>query len=78
MAPEDLEWLRYRLCAVECHALEKVARGLNNAAAEQARLRGVTREIADFAATQMKGTIEEVGVTTRQLWRMSRPVSMIP
>jgi len=27
----------------------------------------VTREIADFAATQMKGTIEEDGATTRQL-----------
>jgi citrate lyase gamma subunit len=27
----------------------------------------VTREIADFATTQMKGTIEEAGVTTRQL-----------
>ena len=52
---------------VECRALENVARGLNDAAAEQARLRGVTREIADYAATQMKGTIEEVGVTTRQL-----------
>jgi hypothetical protein len=52
---------------VERRALENVARGLNDAAAEQARLRGVTREIADFAATQMKGTIEEAGVTTRQL-----------
>jgi hypothetical protein len=52
---------------VECRALENVARGLNNAATEQARLRSVTREIADFAATQMKGSIEEAGVTTRQL-----------
>jgi hypothetical protein len=47
-------------------ALENVAWGLNDAAAEQARLRGVSREIADFAATQMKGTIEEAGVRTRQ------------
>jgi len=31
------------------------------------RLRSVTREIADFAATQMKGSIEEAGATTRQL-----------
>jgi hypothetical protein len=46
---------------VECCALENVARGLNDAAAEQARLRGTTREIADYAATQMKGTIEEAG-----------------
>jgi hypothetical protein len=67
MDPEDPEWLRYKLSIVECRALENVARGLNDAAAEQARLRGVTREIADFAATQMKGTIEEAGVTTRQL-----------
>jgi hypothetical protein len=67
MDPEDPEWLRYKLSVVECRALENVARGLNDAAAEQARLRAVTREIADFAATQMKGTIEEAGVTTRQL-----------
>jgi citrate lyase gamma subunit len=67
MDPEDPEWLRYKLSIVECRALENVARGLNDAAAEQARLRGVTREIADFAATQMKGTIEDAGVTTRQL-----------
>jgi citrate lyase gamma subunit len=67
MDPEDPEWLRYKLSVVECRALENVARGLNDAAAEQARLRGVTREIADFAATQMKGTIEEAGLTTRQL-----------
>jgi hypothetical protein len=67
MDPEDPEWLRYKLSVVECRALENVARGLNDAAAEQARLRGVTREIADYAATQMKGTIEEAGVTTRQL-----------
>ena len=67
MDPEDPEWLRYKLSVVECRALENVARGLNDAAAEQARLRAVTREIADFAATQMKGTIEEAGLTTRQL-----------
>ncbi len=67
MDPEDPEWLRYKLSVVECRALENVARGLNDAAAEQARLRGVTREIADFVATQMKGTIEDAGVTTRQL-----------
>ena len=52
---------------VECRALENVARALNDAAAEQARLRGVTREIADYAATQMKRTIEEAKVTPRQL-----------
>jgi citrate lyase gamma subunit len=67
MDPEDPEWLRYKLSVVECRALENVARGLNDAAAEQFRLRGVTREIADYAATQMKGTIEEAGLTTRQL-----------
>lgn len=67
MDPEDPEWLRYKLSVVECRALENVARGLNDAATEQARLRVVTREIADFAAAQMKGTIEEAGLTTRQL-----------
>lgn len=67
MDPEDPEWLRYKLSVVECRALENVARGLNDAATEQTRLRSVTREIADYAATQMRGTIEETGVTTRQL-----------
>jgi len=67
MDPEDPEWLRYKLSVVECRALENVAQGLNDAAAEQSKLRGVTREIADYAATQMKGTIEEAGLTTRQL-----------
>jgi hypothetical protein len=67
MDPEDPEWLRYKLSVVECRALENVAQGLMGAAAEQARLRGVTREVADFAATQMKGAIEEAGLTTRQL-----------
>jgi len=37
-----IRWLRYKLSVVECRALENVARGLNDAAAEQARLRGVT------------------------------------
>jgi hypothetical protein len=37
MDPEDPEWLRYKLNVVECRALENVARGLNDAAAEQAR-----------------------------------------
>ena len=67
MDPEDPEWLRYKLSVVECRALENVARGLNDAATEQPRLRSVTREIADYAATQMKGTIEEAGLMTRQL-----------
>ena len=67
MDPEDPEWLRYKLSIVECRALENVARSLNDAAAEQARLRSVTREIADYAATQLKGTIQEASVATRQL-----------
>ena len=78
MDPGDPEWLRYKLSVVECRALENMARGLNDAATEQARLRGVTREIADYAATQMKGTIEEAGVTIRQLLKESRPVSIFP
>src|SRR5271163_1911325 len=67
MDPEDPEWLRYKLSVVECRALENVARSLNDAASEQARLRGVTREIADYAATQLKGTIEAASLATRQL-----------
>ncbi len=67
MDPEDPEWLRYKLSIVECRALENTARGLTDAATEQARLRGVTREIADFAATQMKGSIDSAAQTTRQL-----------
>jgi len=67
MDPEDPEWLRYKLSVVECRALENVARALNDAAAEQARLRGLTREIADFAATQMRGTIEGATITAREL-----------
>jgi hypothetical protein len=67
MDPEDPEWLRYKLSIVECRALENTARSLTDAATEQARLRGVTREIADFAATQMKGSIDSASQTTRQL-----------
>jgi hypothetical protein len=67
MDPEDPEWLRYKLSIVECRALENTARGLSEAATEQARLRGVTREIADFAATQMKGSIDSAAQSTRQL-----------
>ena len=67
MDPEDPEWLRYKLSIVECQALENVARSLNDAAAEQARVRSVTREVADYAATQLKGTIEAASVATRQL-----------
>jgi sensor c-di-GMP phosphodiesterase-like protein len=65
--PEDPEWLRYKLSIVECRALENTARSLTEAATEQARLRAVTREITDFAATQMKGSIDSAAQTTRQL-----------
>ena len=67
MDPHDPEWLRYKLNVVECRALENMGRSLNEAAAEQARLRGVTREIADFASVQLKGTIENAAASTRQL-----------
>jgi len=67
MDPHDPEWLRYKLSVVECRALESVARSLNEAAAEQARLRGITREMADYAATQLRGTIESAAANTRQL-----------
>ena len=67
MDPEDPEWLRYKLSIVECRALENLGRSLTDAALEQARLRGVTREIADFAATQIKGSIDSAAQTTRHL-----------
>jgi len=67
MDPHDPEWLRYKLSVVECKALEAVARGLNDAAMEQARLRGVTREIVDYAATQLRSTIEGAAANTRQM-----------
>lgn len=67
MDSHDPEWFRYKLSVVECRALENVARSLNDAASEQIRLRGVTREIADYAATQLKSTIENAAVNTRQL-----------
>jgi uncharacterized protein YbjQ (UPF0145 family) len=67
MDPEDPEWLRYKLSVVECQALENVARSLNAAATEQARLRSVTREVADYAASQLKGIIEAASVATRHL-----------
>jgi hypothetical protein len=70
---EDPEWLRHKLSVVECRALENVARGLNDAAAEQARLRGATREIAYFAAAKMMGTIEVAGGTPRQLLEDVQP-----
>ena len=67
MDPHDPEWLRYKLGVVECRALENMARGLHEAASEQARLRGVTREMADYASTQLRGTIERAAANTRQM-----------
>jgi sensor c-di-GMP phosphodiesterase-like protein len=67
MDPEDPEWLRYKLNVVECRAMENMARALNEAAKEQAKLRGVTREMADFASTQIRGTIENAASQTRQM-----------
>jgi len=67
MDPEDPEWLRYKLNVVECRAMENMARALNEAATEQAKLRGITREMADFASTQIRGTIETAASQTRQL-----------
>jgi hypothetical protein len=67
MDPEDPEWLRYKLSVVECKAMENMGRSLTEAAAEQSRLRGVTREMADFASTQIRGTIESATSQTRQL-----------
>ena len=67
MDPEDPEWLRYKLNIFECRAMENMARALNDAATEQARLRGVTREMADFASTQIENRIESAASQTRQL-----------
>lgn len=67
MDPQDPEWLRYKLSVVECRALEEVARGLIEVASEQARLRGVTREIADYASAQLKVAIENAASNMRQL-----------
>lgn len=67
MDPQDPEWLRYKLSVVECKALENMARALKESASEQARLRGVTREMADYASTQLMGTIESAATNTRQL-----------
>ena len=67
MDPDDPEWLRYKLNVVECKAMEQMARALNEAAAEQARLRGIMREIADYASLQVRGTIETAALQTRQM-----------
>jgi hypothetical protein len=67
MDPEDPEWLRYKLNVVECRAMENLARALNGAASEQARLRGVTREMVDYASLQIRGTVETAATQTRQL-----------
>src|SRR5258708_19466823 len=67
MDPEDPEWLRYKLSVVECRALENVARSLNNAASEQTRLRGVTREIANYAPTHLNRTITGASLSTHHL-----------
>ena len=61
MDPEDPEWLRYKLSVVECRALENVARSLNDAASEQARLRrchsGNRRLCGDAAQRNDRGGI---------------------
>jgi hypothetical protein len=67
MDPDDPEWLLYKVNVVECRAMENMARALNEAASEQARLRGVTREMADYASLQIRGTIEAAASQTRQL-----------
>lgn len=67
MDPTDPEWLRYKLSIVECRAIENMAIALKEASTEQSRLRGVTREIADYASTQLKGTIDSATSNARQL-----------
>ena len=67
MDPDDPEWFRYKLNVVECRAMENIAQALKEAASEQARLRGVTREMADYASLQIRKTIETAASQTRQL-----------
>ena len=67
MDPQDPEWLRYKLTVVECRAMENVAARLVESAAAQDRLRGVTREIADFTARELKVTVQSATAETRQL-----------
>jgi len=59
---------------VECRALTNVTRGLNDAARKRARNRCVSREITDYVASQMKSTIEDVGLRTRQLLEDVHPI----
>ena len=67
MDPEDPEWLRYKLSIVECKAMENIATCLAQAAEEQARLRGVTREIADFTSRELRTAMKQATDDTRQL-----------
>lgn len=67
MDPEDPEWLRYKLSVVECRAMENIANRLVESAAAQERLRGITREISDFTARELKATIQNATADTRQL-----------
>src|SRR5579863_7631690 len=67
MDPHDPEWMRYKLSVVECKAMENVAARLVESAAAQDRLRGVTREIADFTARELKVTVQSATAETRQL-----------
>jgi len=67
MDPQDPEWLRYKLTVVECRAMENIAGRLVESAAAQDRLRGVTREIADFTARELKVTVQNTTAETRQL-----------
>src|SRR3989442_14328669 len=57
MDPEDPEWLRYKLNVGECRSMENMARARNEAATEQAKLRGVTREMADCASPPINAAI---------------------
>jgi hypothetical protein len=67
MDPQDPEWLRYKLTVVECRAMENIAVGLAASAAAQDRLRGVTREVSDYAARELKVTVQNAAAETRQL-----------
>src|SRR5215469_8123116 len=67
MDPQDPEWLRYKLTVVECRAMENIASRLVESAVAQERLRGVTREISDYIARELKVTVQNATAETRQL-----------
>jgi hypothetical protein len=55
---------------VECRVMENMARAVNEAASEQARLRRVTREMADYASLQIREQLKPPLHRLGNCWRM--------